>query len=92
MNLRCEMLVNPLGIDEQKPHLSWQIEFDGRNLLQEAYYIIVSSSLEKAKNNEGDIWNSGKIKSSESIHIPYAGKKLASGQHCFWQVKVYTNR
>ena len=30
-HLRCEYLVNPLGIDVLKPRLSWKIEVRGQN-------------------------------------------------------------
>lgn len=33
-NLKCEYLVNPLGIDEPKPRLSWTLESDQRGQKQ----------------------------------------------------------
>ena len=59
-NLRCEMLENPLGIDVAQPRLSWQIVSSTRNTQQQAYQILVASSLEKLAANEGDLWDSGK--------------------------------
>jgi alpha-L-rhamnosidase len=43
-NLRCEMLVNPLGIDAKEPRLSWQLSSNQRNVQQTAYEIIVTSN------------------------------------------------
>ncbi|HEX3168002.1 MAG TPA: family 78 glycoside hydrolase catalytic domain [Chitinophagaceae bacterium] len=91
-NLRCEMLVDPLGIDIREPRLSWQLNSGQRNVQQTAYEIIVSSSKEKLSKNEGDIWGSGKTNSSQSIHIRYAGKALESGKEYFWKVKSITNK
>jgi alpha-L-rhamnosidase len=91
-NLRCEMLVNPLGIDVKEPRLSWQLSSDQRNVQQTGYQIIVSSSKEKLQKDDGDIWNSGKQNSSQSIHLNYAGKPLQSATKYFWKVKVFTNR
>lgn len=91
-NLRCEMMVNPLGIDIAKPRLSWQIISDQRNLQQVAYQIMVASSKEKLNKNEGDIWNSDKVNSNESIHVLYAGKELNSKSDYFWKVKTITNK
>ena len=91
-NLRCEMLVNPLGIDEKKPRLSWQINAGQRSVQQSAYHIIVSTSKEKLGKNEGDAWNTGKINSSQSVHIAYAGKDLSSKAKYYWKVKTYTNK
>ena len=91
-NLRCEMLVNPLGIDVKQPRLSWQLSSDQRNIQQTAYQIMVSSSEEKLNKDDADIWNSGKQNSSQSIHLNYAGKPLQSATKYFWKVKVFTNK
>ncbi|MDP2115506.1 MAG: hypothetical protein Q8K69_15780, partial [Bacteroidota bacterium] len=40
--LVCEYQVNPMGIDVQKPRLSWQIISAEDNLLQTAYEIKVT--------------------------------------------------
>lgn len=91
-NLRCEMLQNPLGIDVQQPRLSWQLESKQRNVVQQSYQIIVSSSLQKLKANNGDMWNSGVIASSQSAQVYYAGKALQSATTYFWKVKSVTNK
>ena len=91
-NLRCEMLVNPLGIDVKEPRLSWQLNSSQRNVQQSAYEIIVSSSKEKLLKNDGDVWVSGKLNGTRSIHIKYAGKELQSGKEYFWKVKSLTNK
>ena len=91
-DLRCEMLMNPLGIDVKAPRLGWQLISDQKNVQQTAYEIIVSSSKDKLSRNEGDIWSSGKINSPQSIHIRYAGKELQSGKEYFWKIKSFTNK
>ena len=82
-HLRCEMLVNPLGIDIKEPRLSWQLNSSERNVQQSAYEIIVSSSREKLLKNDGDVWVSGKVNVTQSIHIKYVGKELQSGKEYF---------
>src|SRR5690606_29522253 len=62
-NLRCEMLADPEGIDAKNPRLSWEISGDKRGIVQTAYQVLVASSREKLKANEGDLWNSGKVQS-----------------------------
>ncbi|MBN2610011.1 MAG: glycoside hydrolase family 78 protein [Bacteroidales bacterium] len=89
-NLRCEMLTDPAGIDTRNPRLSWMIESGHHNILQKYYQVIVASSLHKLENNVGDLWNSGKVKSGQSVHIEYNGKPLNSNQNCFWKVKVWS--
>ncbi|HTN19927.1 MAG TPA: glycoside hydrolase family 78 protein [Pelobium sp.] len=89
--LKVEQLVNPLGIDVKQPNLSWQIVSQKRGVMQTAYQVLVSSSAEKLAQNEGDLWNSGKVNSSESIYVKYNGKELTSRTKCFWKVKIWTN-
>lgn len=88
-NLRCEYMCNPLGIDTLRPRLSWTLESDRRCEIQTAYQILVSSSEVKLQNNEGDLWDSGKVLSSSSIQIAYDGIKLKSMMHCCWKVRVW---
>jgi len=87
--LRCEYRVNPLGLDETSPRLTWRVESDERGAKQSAYRILVASSAALLKDNTGDLWDSGKVASSDTINIAYAGKPLASRQQCFWKVCVW---
>ncbi|MFO7656767.1 MAG: alpha-L-rhamnosidase N-terminal domain-containing protein, partial [Bacteroidales bacterium] len=89
-NLRCEMLTNPVGIDAVKPLLSWEILSGQRNIMQNYYQVIVSSSMQKLENNDGDLWNSGKKKSGQSVHVEYNGLPLSSNLKCYWKVKVWS--
>lgn len=89
-NLRCEMRVNPLGIDTRAPRLSWQLNSSLRGVVQTGYEILVASSKEKLAKNEGDLWQSGKITSSVSVLVPYAGKKLNSRSWMYWKVRAHT--
>jgi alpha-L-rhamnosidase len=89
-NTTCEMLVNPMSIDVVKPRFAWHINSNERNVLQNAYQILVSSSPEKLNANEGDLWNSGKVDAQQSIHILYNGKALTSRMRCYWKVKTWT--
>jgi alpha-L-rhamnosidase len=89
---RCEMRENPLGIDVLKPALSWQISSNVRGTIQTNYHILVASSAEKLAENTGDLWDSGKIRSSASVNVIYQGASLKSKTKCFWKVKVGTNK
>ncbi len=90
-NLKCEMLQNPQGIDVTKPRFSWQASIEERGMKQTAYQVLVASSPEKLAKGEGDLWNSGKISTDQSLHVSYAGKPLQSRQQCYWKVKVWAN-
>ena len=87
--LRCEHLENPIGIDAPKPRLSWRMESDERGQRQTAYQVLVASSLAELKAGRGDLWDSGRVDSDETVRIYYAGRPLASRQQCFWNVWVW---
>jgi alpha-L-rhamnosidase len=89
VDLRCEYLSNPLGIDVTKPRLSWKLESGQRGQKQTAYRLLVASSAEKLKKNTGDLWDSGKVRSDQSVHVTYDGKELISRTQCFWKVMVW---
>ena len=86
---RCEYEANPVGIDALRPQLSWKLTSNERGELQKAYQIIVASTPAQLINNKGDLWDSGKVSSGESAHVPYAGSRLVSRQQCFWKVRVW---
>ena len=88
-HLRCEHLENPQGIDAASPRLSWQLVSGEREVKQAAYQILVASSGKILAKDEGDLWDSEKISSDESILISYAGKSLTSRAECFWKVRVW---
>ena len=88
-DLRCEYLENPLGIDVEKPRLSWILESKTRGQKQTAYRVLVASSPEKLKEDIGDLWDSDKVESDQSMHVVYRGEKLASRMQCFWKVRTW---
>ncbi|GAA0556633.1 glycoside hydrolase family 78 protein [Chitinophaga japonensis] len=88
--LRCEFRENPLGIDITQPRLSWEIQSSDRGVVQQAYQVLVASTREALDNDEGDLWNSDKVMSDQSVNVRYAGKPLGSGTDCYWKVKVWT--
>ena len=98
-NLRCEYRENPLGIDVAKPRLSWMIEdlkseiknpkSETRGEKQTTYQILVASSEVLLKKDKGDLWDSGKVASDQSVAVLYAGASLASETRYWWKVRVY---
>lgn len=89
VNLKCEYKIDPLGIDQLNPRLSWILVSDKRKKLQLAYRIIVASSKDLLEDENADLWDSGIINSDESLHILYDGKALISESNCFWKVMVW---
>ena len=77
INLKCEYLVNPMGIDIQNPRLMWNC--DG-GIKQTAFRII-------AKTGEKIVWDSGKVNSS-SMRAEYP-HKLKSRERVEWTVTLW---
>jgi len=91
-DLRCEYRRNPLGIDETRPRLSWVLEPrepKARGQRQTAYQILAASSPARLQTGHGDLWDSGKVASDQSVHVIYAGKALASGSPVWWKVRIW---
>ncbi len=87
--LRCEYAVNPLGVDVPAPRLFWVDQSKERGQKQTAYQILVASSAELLAKDRGDLWDSGKVASDETVQISYAGQPLKSSQPVFWEVRVW---
>src|ERR1017187_3409212 len=87
--LRCEYLDNPLGIGTPQPRLSWVLESKQRAEKQTAYQILAASSEALLKSDSGDLWDSGKVMSDQTLHVVYAGKALGSSQRCYWKVRAW---
>ena len=87
-SLRTEYLVNPVAIDKVTPRLFWKVTSNARNQRQGAYQIRVATSIGKLASRS-DLWDTGRVASSETNHIIYAGTSLTSGQTAYWQVRVW---
>ena len=88
-DLRCEYLVDPMGIEETAPRLSWTLQSPRRAERQSAWQVLVASSIEVLASDRGDLWDSGKVASSQTAHIEYAGAALKSRQTCHWKVRAW---
>ncbi len=91
VDLTCEYLKNPLGLDVRQPRFSWKLkatDASARGQRQTAWVIVVATDRDKLERDEGDLWDSGWNKSDQSQLIEYKGKPLASGQVCWWKVLV----
>ena len=87
--LRCEYRINPEGIDEVQPRLTWRVESKERGQKQTAYQILVASSPALLGKNQGDRWDSGKVISGKTVNLAYAGESLVSREQCCWKVCVW---
>ncbi|MBL9127931.1 MAG: family 78 glycoside hydrolase catalytic domain, partial [Verrucomicrobiales bacterium] len=95
-HLRCESLENPLGIETPRPRLSWKlgehvptegVALARRGVRQAAYRVLVATSAERLARHEGDLWDSGIVRSDDSTQVAYEGKPLPSRQRVHWKVR-----
>ena len=87
--LKCENLIDPLGIDNVTPHFSWKLKGDGWKGGQTYYEIQVASDSILLVQDKADLWNTRKLKSKTSVMVPYRGKTLTSRSLCYWRVRVW---
>ena len=87
--LRCEYLVDPLGIDAVRPRLSWIVRSGERAQVQTAYRVLVASTPHKLAADDGDLWDSGAVRSDATLHVAYRGEPLGSRARCYWKVRVW---
>lgn len=90
-DMQVEHLCNPIAIDTKKPRFSWKLYSNGKDIRQQAYRIIVATSMEKLEKGEGDLWDSQMVSSPNQLWIDYQGKALTDGQGAYWKVMVETN-
>lgn len=90
--LRCEQKINPVGISMKNPRFSWKIEAQSKGFHQTAYRILVADSPELLAAGVGNVWDSKKVKSSESILLPFWGKGLKSVTKYYWKVVVWNQQ
>ena len=88
-DLRCEYLVDPLGIDATAPRLSWEMVASRRGAVQQAYRILVADELEPLNADTGNLWDSGKVISDQSIQVVYGGEPLRARMRVWWKVRVW---
>ena len=91
-HLKCEYKTNPLGIERTSPKLSWQLQSNQRSILQTAYRILVSDDSVLIKKNIGNILDSKRVNSDQSINVSYRGKQLQSASTYYWKVMVWDNK
>lgn len=88
-NLQVNYCISPMGIDDQTPRLSWNVNDNDRAEFQSAYEIIVATNLNAIQNSKGDAWSSGKIVSNRQTGVEYSGIPLTSQTQYWWKVRTY---
>lgn len=85
VGLKCEYLVNPIGIDAAHPRLSWRMVDERTGARQTAYLLYLSTdSLDMKK---GLVWQSAKV--NGACLVTYAGKALQPFTRYYWRVDTW---
>ncbi len=91
VNMRCEYMENPLGIDTGTPRLSWQMQDDARGAVQTAYQLVVGTDPAVVGRGEGDLWNTGKVNSGAML-VNYDGTDLQPFTKYYWSVRIWNEK
>ncbi|MDP4205587.1 MAG: family 78 glycoside hydrolase catalytic domain, partial [Bacteroidota bacterium] len=91
-SVMCEHKVEPLGVPLKNIHFEWMLQSDERNVAQSAYQLTIATTKENLLAGKYDVWNSGVVKSSQSILVPYLGTIMKPGEKYFWRVKVWDQK
>jgi len=88
INLQCEYLLNPIGIDVTIPRLHWQMLDNREGALQTAYQVIVGTDSVQVAAGNGNNWDTGKI-SGANMLVSYQGKALQPFTKYHWSVILW---
>lgn len=87
-SLKCEYIVNPLGIDTPHPRFTWQMIDDRQGAMQTAFQVFMATDSTEVANESGNTWNSGKINSRQNL-VKYPGNFLKPFTKYYWSVLIW---
>jgi alpha-L-rhamnosidase len=86
--LKCEYLINPIGIDARHPRLAWLLADDRQGAAQTAYQLVVSTDSVSVSAGKGDSWLTAKVISAANL-VSYQGKALQPFTKYYWRVQLW---
>jgi alpha-L-rhamnosidase len=92
VSLQCEYRNDPLGVESVQPSFRWELKSSQRNILQKAYRVLVADDSSLLVKNIGNVWDSKKINTDNSVQVIYNGKILLSAKKYYWKVMVWDNK
>ncbi|MDR2969534.1 MAG: glycoside hydrolase family 78 protein [Tannerellaceae bacterium] len=87
VQLQCEHLPNPLGIDTPEPRLSWQLKDDRYGALQQGYQVIVGTDSAAVAAGNGNVWDTKEV-ASDRMMVCYDGPELSPFTRYYWKVAI----
>ncbi|MGB3150160.1 MAG: sulfatase-like hydrolase/transferase [Maribacter sp.] len=89
-DLTVELIRAPeteVEIFDLQPEFGWTVPLGSK--FQSAYQILVASDKSSIEANNGDVWDSGQVRSSASTNVTYKGKALEIGKTYYWKVRIW---
>ncbi len=92
--LLCQLMSTPEKslIHTAQPQFGWVVNDSMPDASQSAYQILVASEPESLARGSGNMWDSGKVASSQSLNVRYGGRTPAPHMDYYWQVRTWNNR
>ncbi len=84
-----ELAEAPLAIGTRRPRFSWEVPLAGRGRRQSAYQLLVATAPDRLLPARADLWDSGKVESSQSAHVVYGGAELRRNTDYYWAVGLW---
>src|SRR4051812_46282700 len=81
-SLKTEYAVRPLGTDVDRPRFSWLVNSPQYGAIQTAYQV-------RVRSGEAEVWDSGKVSSSQTFGVEYDGPALTPRTRYDWTVRVW---
>ncbi|MBG6236177.1 alpha-L-rhamnosidase [Pedobacter sp. CAN_A7] len=88
VDLKCEHLIKPIGVDVPKPRLSWRMRDPEQGALQTAYRVYVGTDSLQVAQGKGGEWDSEKVYADSNL-ITYKGKTLQPFTRYFWSITLW---
>ena len=74
-------------IIDPKPEFGWIVPQEA--FVQKGYQILVASDEKSIDNNNGDVWDSGNVRSSQSANVELTGPPLKPNSTYYWKVRIF---
>lgn len=87
----CENKINPNGVSTTGLRFNWEILSSEKGLTQNAYQLVIASTLKNLITEKYDIYNSTRINSEKNIAIQIKANIIKPATTYFWKVRVWDN-
>jgi len=87
--LRTEHALEPIGVGERTPLLSWVPASSRRGRSQRAARVLVATDAAMLASGSGDVWDSGRVLLGDATGLRYDGPALRSLTTYHWTVRLW---